>query len=330
MLHDAPNMNEVRFVRAAEAIFDRYKDEFYEMIRCTERIVIAVAGGPGTGKTSIACILCRLINEDHRCDPAMVAKHLAADDFYLANYRGEMPGFRESTRGEAHYGDVGPSEYNWYRRISPYDSLSDVISTYRGDSEIRACTIPCVDVLNQQIDGLTIDFNQTIGKPIMDISGPVRKIGPINILVIEGLYAIDARMEADFRFFILGDYFQEKAWQALRPLEFDREEFAERVAKSDGVNRIQQYAKDVMQRTEAVQQQDIRCKERLTEERIVTLELELQATRQLRRNIEQQIAAGKPIRFTTLLPMADKAVIEPAASIERSSSPSSDAMTGRI
>ena len=175
MLHDAPNLNEARFVRAAERIFDRYKDEFYEIVRRPTRIVVAIAGGSGTGKTSIACVLCRLIDEDPRCSPAMIAKHLYADNLYIDNYRGDMPGLRELRRKEAHYAGIGPAEYNWTNEIFPYDNISRVISTFKGDGERRVCTIPCVDVLNQQIDELKIDFNQEIGKLTTDLDGPVPK-----------------------------------------------------------------------------------------------------------------------------------------------------------
>ncbi len=310
MLHDTPNTSGVRFIRAAEEILDRYGEEFYQAVSRSERIVIAVAGEAGVGKTSIACILCRLINEDPHSSPAMFAKHLTADDLYFANYRGAPPGLRGIRRDEAHFAGIGPAEYNWHTEIPPYHSIAKVISTFKGHSPKRICTIPCVDVLTQQIDELTIDFGQEIGKLVAGPDGPIQKTGPVNILIIEGLYAIDPRMAADYNFSISGAYFQDKTWRSLRPQEFDKEEFRERVVQGGEVGRIQQYAKDVMRCMGTQNQEDVRGKESLIEARIVVLELEHQAVQHLRRIVEHEVASGRSIHFATILPMADRIAIE--------------------
>jgi hypothetical protein len=52
-----------------------------------------------------------------------------------------------------------------------------------------------------------------------------------------------------------------------------------------------------------IQQQDDRGKERLTEDRLITLELEHQAIQQVGRDAERRLAAGDPVHFATVLPV---------------------------
>jgi hypothetical protein len=235
----------------------------------------------------------------------MFAKHLYADDLYLANYRGDMPGLRGLARRENRFESIGPAEYNWAEEIPPYDSISRLLSLFREAAGRRVCTIPCVDVLNQQIDALKIDFDQQIGRLVVGYDGPVQKIGSVNTLVIDGLYAIDRRMGADYNFFLLGNYYQDKPWGASRPTEFDESVFAERLATGEGLDAIQRYARNVMRNVGVWQQQDVRAKEGLTEDRLVILELEHQAVQQLRRDCELRFSAGELAHFATLQPMTD-------------------------
>jgi len=309
MLHDVSYMSEVRFIRAAGRIFDHYQEEFYDRIQRNDRVMIAIGGESGTGKTSIACILSQMINQDPRCSPSMVAKHVCADDLYLGNYCGQKPGLREIARQNACFEGIGPDEYNWNEQISSYDSISRVVSAFRGEQQEKTCRIPCVDVLNQQIDELKIDFSQEIGILAAHPKGSVQKECTVNMLIMEGLYAIDPRMRADYHFLLGENYFRDKPWSALRPSEFDCMTFTECITKGDGVGRIQQYAQDVIRSIGDSQLQDGSGKENLSERRIIIMELEHQALQKVRRDLELRVATGECTRFATILLGVDDAVI---------------------
>ena len=138
--------------------------------------------------------------------------------------------------------------------------------------------MPCIDVLNQQIDHLETNFSD------------------VNILVLDGLYAIDERLQSDFRFLIDGAYYQIKNWENIRQKYIDG---------FDSMEGLHEYALAVTSITNLVHQQDVRGKEKLTEARVIRREKEHEA---LQKMID--VIKNKSYNFSTLKYINDNWVIE--------------------
>jgi len=84
---------------------------------------------------------------------------------------------------------VGLNEYNW-------ETINRNISDFKNN---RKSTMPCVDLVTEQLDSLTTDFNG------------------VDMLIIDGLYAIKA--DVDVRIFIELTYHETKKAQIVRGKE---------------------------------------------------------------------------------------------------------------
>lgn len=147
--------------------------------RPAEKLVVAIAGESGTGKTELAHALARLLKDEPR-----YAKTLHLDDYFHVP-AAERTTWRQRQGLEA----VGEEEIDWPRLESHVEAFR------RGE---RA-TLPSIDLLTDQTDLLITDFAE------------------IPVLIVEGLYAL--RAPADIRVLIDLTYRETRKAQLLRGKE---------------------------------------------------------------------------------------------------------------
>ena len=204
-------------------------------------MVISISGESGSGKSTIAYQLSKQLMDDCMgVGKGINVKHLYVDNFYSENYRMDKPSKREERIIDREYEGIGPDEYDWCM-------IDNVLHCF-ADGDV--CRMPCIDFLNQQIDHLETNFSD------------------VNILVLDGLYAIDERLQSDFRFLVDGAYYQIKNWEDIRQKYIDG---------FDTIEGLHEYAMGVTSITSSAHQQDIRGKEKLTEARVIRLEKEHEA-----------------------------------------------------
>ena len=164
---------------AAKFILERVLVDKQEMERehGTTKFVVAISGESGAGKSELAHSLALLLKAlDIR------VKILHTDNYYRIH-----PLERRAHRVNSDYESVGVEEYDW-------ELLHDNIDDFR---EERQVSIPCIDIITEEVDQLFTDFSK------------------IELLVIDGLYAI--RTEGvDLRVFIDLTYHETKINQLLR------------------------------------------------------------------------------------------------------------------
>ena len=144
------------------------------------KIVLAIGGESGSGKTEIAHEVARILKG--RNTPAKV---MHIDNYYLTS-----PAERTTWRKEHGLESIGFTEYDW-------DGINQNINEFREDAE--QVTMPCIDLLSDQEDLLSTSFKG------------------LKYLVIEGLYAIQA--EADLKVLIDLTYHETKKAQFERGKE---------------------------------------------------------------------------------------------------------------
>ncbi|MCF6277461.1 MAG: hypothetical protein L3J16_01770 [Anaerolineales bacterium] len=160
--------------KAAKTIFERV---------CTmtgEKIIIAVGGESGSGKSAIGHEIARLLKE--RRTPAKL--------MHIDNYYKTSPQERNPWRKAHGVKSIGYNEYDW-------DSINRNLAEFRADAD--DVLMPCVDLLTDQEDWLRTSFKG------------------LRYLVLEGLYALQA--ESDLRVFIELTYLETKNAQLLRGKE---------------------------------------------------------------------------------------------------------------
>jgi len=131
--------------------------------RAADKLVVAVAGESGTGKSEIAHVLARGLKGEGR--PAKI--------FHLDDYYRIPPAERAVWRTEHGIQAVGEGEIDW-------DLLTAHLDAFRLGARI---TLPCIDLLTDQVDELTTSF------------------ADIRVAIVEGLYAL-ATPDADLRVLI--------------------------------------------------------------------------------------------------------------------------------
>ena len=144
-----------------------------------EKHIIAIGGESGSGKSELAHVIARKIKVT-----GDQAKILHIDNYYKI-----PPSERTAWRMEHGFESIGLNEYNW-------DLIHKNIENFKDD---QLATMPCIDLLTDQIDSLTTDFKG------------------IRFLIIEGLYAVKA--DADLRVFIDLTYHETKKAQLVRKKE---------------------------------------------------------------------------------------------------------------
>jgi uridine kinase len=160
--------------KAAQAVYQRV---------CTlpgDKIVIAVGGESGSGKSALGHEIARLLKE--RGTPA---KLMHIDNYYKTSPKERTPW--RKTHGIA---SIGYNEYDW-------QAINRNIAEFRADA--NHVLMPCIDLLTDQEDQLQTSFKG------------------LRYLVIEGLYALQA--SADIRIFLEPTYLETQKAQELRGKE---------------------------------------------------------------------------------------------------------------
>lgn len=145
-----------------------------------EKIIMAVGGESGSGKTEIAHEIARSLKK-----MGTPAKVMHSDNYYLTS-----PAERTPWRKEHGIESIGYSEYDW-------ETIDRNLNEFREDQD--QVTMPCIDLLTDQEDQLITSFKG------------------IKYLIIEGLYAI--RAAADIKVFIDLTYHETKKAQFERGKE---------------------------------------------------------------------------------------------------------------
>lgn len=145
-----------------------------------EKIVVAVGGESGSGKSELGHEIARLLKENGT--PAKV--------MHIDNYYKTSPQERNPWRKAYGVESIGYTEYDW-------ETINRNLAEFRADAE--DVLLPCIDLLTDQEDMLKTSFKG------------------LRYMVIEGLYAVQA--EADLRVFIDLTYHETKKAQLVRGKE---------------------------------------------------------------------------------------------------------------
>lgn len=162
-----------KHIKAGEQVVNRLSE-----IK-SEKMVIAIGGESGAGKSEIAHVISRKLKGEGE-----LAKILHIDNYYKVPPR-ERTEWREKHGVES----IGLSEYDW-------DLINRNIAEFR---ESKEAILPCIDLLTDQEDKLITNFKG------------------IRYLIVEGLYPLKA--DADLKIFIDLTYHETKKAQVLRGKE---------------------------------------------------------------------------------------------------------------
>ncbi len=152
-------------------ILERKKDKF----------MIAISGESGSGKSELAHVIAKGLRKH-----GIMAKPIHIDNYYRIHPL-------ERTEWRKQHGIenvVGYAEYDW-------DTIYRNIDDFKNG---RKSTMPCIDLVTEQIDQLTTDFKG------------------IDMLVIDGLYAIKTE-GVDLKVFLELTYHETKKAQVVRGKE---------------------------------------------------------------------------------------------------------------
>ena len=146
-----------------------------------DKFIIAISGESGSGKTELAHVIAKMLRKaDIMCKP-----------IHIDNYYRILPLLRtEWRKNNGIQQSVGLGEYDW-------DTINKNIDDFR---QSRVSTMPCVDLVTEQVDQLTTDFNG------------------VDMIIIDGLYAINTP-GVDLSIFIELTYHETKKAQLIRGKE---------------------------------------------------------------------------------------------------------------
>lgn len=120
----------------------------------TDKYIVAISGESGSGKSELTHLVAKEMRKH-----GIFAKPIHIDNFYNT-----LPLERTKWRIDNGIENVvGLGEYKW-------DDINRVISDFKNS---RKSSMPCVDLVTEQIDTLTTDFDG------------------VDMLIIDGLYAIN-------------------------------------------------------------------------------------------------------------------------------------------
>ena len=146
-----------------------------------DKFIVGISGESGSGKTELAHVVARGLRQQ-----GIMAKPIHIDNYYITHPL-ERTAWRKK-HGIEHV--VGYGEYDWdtiYRNINDF-------------KESKVTSMPCVDLVTEQVDTLITDFDG------------------IDMLIIDGLYAIKTE-GIDLRVFIELTYHETKKAQITRGKE---------------------------------------------------------------------------------------------------------------
>lgn len=146
-----------------------------------DKFIIAISGESGSGKTELAHVIAKMLRKaDIICKP-----------IHIDNYYRILPLLRTEWRKKnGIQQSVGLGEYDW-------DTINKNIDDFKNS---RVSTMPCVDLVTEQVDQLTTDFNG------------------VDMIIIDGLYAINTP-GVDLSIFIELTYHETKKAQLVRGKE---------------------------------------------------------------------------------------------------------------
>ncbi len=149
--------------------------------RKIDRFTVAISGESGTGKTELAHVIAKALRQH-----GIFAKPIHIDNYYRI-----LPLQRTEWRQKHGVKNVvGYEEYNW-----------EMIYKNMGDFKAKTfSTMPCVDLVTEQVDLLTTNFAE------------------VDMLIIDGLYAIKTE-KVDLKIFIDMTYHDTGKAQKLRGKE---------------------------------------------------------------------------------------------------------------
>lgn len=167
---------------AAKAILERvlFDMNLPEKGQPNNKFVVAISGESGAGKSEISHSLALLLK----------ALDIRVKILHTDNYYRVPPLQRRECRINSNYEEVGVNEYDW-------TTLHQNIDDFRNN---RKVTVPCIDIITDDVDQRSTDFNK------------------IQVLVIDGLYAIRTK-RVELRVFIDLTYHETKLKQLLRQKE---------------------------------------------------------------------------------------------------------------
>ena len=103
-----------------------------------KKFIVAIGGESGSGKSELAHVVAKKLK-----DEGDLAKIIHIDNYYLV-----PPEDRTDWRKEHGFNSIGLNEYNW-----------ELINKNIGEFlDNQKSTMPCIDLLTDQIDQLTTDF----------------------------------------------------------------------------------------------------------------------------------------------------------------------------
>jgi len=167
-------------------IADKHRNAAAEIVKEVlanrkDKMIVAISGESGSGKSELAHCIAKDLRKE-----GIMAKPIHIDNYYRIHPL-ERTEWRKKNGIE---NAVGLNEYDW-------DTIYRNIEDFRNS---RKSTMPCVDLVTEQIDQLTTDFNS------------------IDMLIVDGLYAINTE-GADIRVFIELTYHETKKAQVVRGKE---------------------------------------------------------------------------------------------------------------
>jgi len=137
-----------------------------------DKMVIAISGESGSGKSELTHSLAKLLRKE-----GIFAKPLHTDNYYMTD-----PLKRKEWRvARGIENSVGYQEYDW---AMIHKNIDDFKHSRRSE-------MPCVDLVTEQVDLLITDFR------------------PVDMLIVDGLYAIKAE-GVDVKVFIELTYLETK------------------------------------------------------------------------------------------------------------------------
>jgi len=178
MLGDILLINDMH-KEAAESIFSIVMKDL-EKKNGRYRYIVGISGESGSGKSELS----------HALGKRLKMENIRVKVIHTDNYYKIQPLLREEWRRNKGFDKIGLDEYDWVK----------IRKTIRDFKEEQECVIPCIDLIPEQVDKLITDFSK------------------VDLLVIDGLYAIDAP-DIDLRVFIDLTYKETKINQIIRMKE---------------------------------------------------------------------------------------------------------------
>lgn len=145
-----------------------------------KKIVIAIGGESGTGKSEVAHIL-----REKLYDLGISAFIISLDDYYFTHWNE-----RNKIRQQKGIDSVGKKEIDW-------EILDNIIETFR-DPDKKECCVRRINKYTNSIEYITFYNN-------------------VNVLIVEGLYALE--VDADYKVYLDGSYKDTKDFREKRKKE---------------------------------------------------------------------------------------------------------------